>query len=175
MKKTILDLSIVISTFNTKGLLKKTLLSIYKTFKDITFEIIIVDDASKDGSADMVKKYFPKVRLITNANNLGYSKSYNLGTKISDGKYILHLNSDVQFISKSSFNKIISFMKSNPDVGITGCKILKSNGGLDLPCKRSFPTPTNIFFQTIGLAKMFPKNKYFGNYYLTYLDDNKTT
>lgn len=175
MKKNTLDLSIVISTFNTKGLLKKTLLSVYRTFKDITFEIIVVDDASGDGSADMVRKYFPKANVITNKNNLGYSKSYNLGTKISNGKYILHLNSDVQFLGNLSFNEIISFMKSRPDVGIAGCKVLKSNGSLDLPCRRSFPTPINIFFQTIGLAKMFPKNKYFGNYYLTYLDDNKIT
>lgn len=175
MKVDTLDISIIISTFNTKKLLRKTLSSIYSYFKGIRFEIIVIDDASDDGTRQAVKKYFPKVKIIKNKNNLGYSKSYNLGTKLAAGEYILHLNSDVEFIGKYSFDKMLLYMKKNKGVGVSGCKILKSNGALDLPCRRSFPTPMNILFQSVGLAKAFPKSKIFGNYYLTYLNEDKIT
>lgn len=174
MKKNIIDISIIVSTFNTKKLLKKNISSIYEAIKDLNFEVIVIDDASNDNTTEMVINHFPKVKLITNKKNLGYSKSYNLGTKAAKGKYILHLNSDVLFQRNSSFKRMIDIMEYDKNVGIIGCKIIKSNGKLDLPCKRSLPTPANIFFQSIGLAKLFPKNKYFGNYYLTYLDDNQT-
>jgi len=132
----------------------------------------VIDDASTDNSVAMLKKNFPQIVILQNKTNLGYSKSYNLGTKIARGRYLLHLNSDMQ-ISKADFPKALKFLDENPKIGILGCKIVKKNGHLDRPCKRSFPTVQNVFFQTTGLGFLIPNNKLFGNYYLSYLDENK--
>lgn len=169
-----LDLSIIICNYNTGRLLKNTLSSIYRNTKNITFEIITVDDGSTDRSVEIIKKYFPKVRIIKNVKNLGYSKSCNIGTRLSKGKYILHLNSDVNFTKNTSMSLIIKFMDDNPNIGIAGCKIIKYDGSLDLPCRHSLPTLTNAFFQMFGLYKIFSNIKS-TNYYMTYLPDDKIT
>jgi len=164
------DLSIIIGNYNTKAILQKTIRSIIKYNKQILFEIIVVDDASTDGSVEYLKQHFPDVRIFVNKTNLGYSKSYNIGTKNARGPYILHLNSDVLFL-KFELKRAIEYMNTHKNIGILGCRILKKDRRLDLPCKRSFPTIWNIFFQSIGLSKLFPKSKLFGRYYLTYLNE----
>ncbi|MDO8660123.1 MAG: glycosyltransferase family 2 protein [Candidatus Parcubacteria bacterium] len=170
----ILDLSIVICNYNTEKLLKETLSSIYRHTRNVSFEIIVVDDGSTDGSAAMVRELFPKVIVAKNAKNLGYSKSCNIGTKLSKGEYILHLNSDVNFTSKTSMDLILKFMEKNPNIGICGCKIVRNDGSLDLACRHAVPTLKNSFFQMFSLYKLFPKIKS-TNYYMTYLPDNKIT
>lgn len=168
------DLSIIIGTHNTKKLLKNTLTSLQEMdLGKIRYEIIVIDDCSNDNTSDMLKSDFPFVSIIRNARNLGYSKSYNKGTKQALGKYILHLNSDVLFSKTSSLVELIHFMDNHKNIGIAGCRILKQNGRLDLPCKRSFPTLANVFFQTVGLARLFPSNKFFGNYYLGFLPERQ--
>lgn len=169
-----LDVSVIIGNYNTEKLLKRTLTSVYKNTKNIAFEIIVIDDGSVDKSVEMVKKYFPKIQIKKNTKNLGYSKTYNIGTKLSKSRYTLHLNSDVFFTKDSSLDLIIKFMDENPNIGISGCKIIKHDGSLDLPCRHSLPTLTNVFSQTIGLHKIFPKIKS-ANYYMTYLPNTQIT
>ena len=123
----------------------------------------------------MIKKNYPSVKLICNKKNLGYSKSYNIGSKAAKGKYVLHLNSDIIFMTKISLKAALEYLEKNKKVGILGAKIVKPDGQLDLPCKRSFPTLINVFFQTFGLTFLFPKSKLFGQYYLTYIDENRIT
>ncbi|HLC94537.1 MAG TPA: glycosyltransferase family 2 protein [Patescibacteria group bacterium] len=168
-----IDLTIVISNYNTKELLKKNLASIFRLRTKITFEIIVVDDCSQDNSIKMVRAGFPQVITIRNRANLGYSKSYNIGTRKAKGRYILHLNSDIIFPHDAQLDSLLGYMDVHRKIGILGCKIIKMDGKLDLPCKRAFPGLLNIFFQTIGLAFLFSKNKIFGNYYLTFLDEDK--
>lgn len=167
------QLSIVICNFNTKDLLQTTLSSIYSHVMNISFEVIVVDDASTDDSVKMIKQNFQNVILLQNSMNLGYSKSCNRGTKIAKGAYILHLNSDVEFEKDVDFGEVLNYLERNNDIGILGCKIITLDCSLDLTCKRSFPTLGNALFQSTGLTKLFPKNKIIGNYYLTYLDENK--
>lgn len=168
-----MKLSIVICNYNTKEILKNTLSSIYQNTKNISLEIIVVDDGSTDGSAEMIKKYFPKIKIIKNIKNLGYSKSCNIGTKLSKGKYILHLNSDVNFTRYTDINSLMNFMDEHPNAGICGCKIVKTDGSFDLACRHALPTIKNSFFQPFGLYKLFPNIKSI-NYYMTYLSDNET-
>src|SRR3972149_5947101 len=97
------DISIIIGNYNTEKLLKRTLSSVYRNTKNISFEIIVVDDGSIDKSVEMVRKKFPKIKIKENTENLGYSKTYNIGTKLSKSRYILHLNSDVIFTKDSSY------------------------------------------------------------------------
>ncbi|MBI4004526.1 glycosyltransferase family 2 protein, partial [Candidatus Roizmanbacteria bacterium] len=132
-----------------------------------------VDDCSIDDSVAMVIKDFPTVRVIRNKTNIGYSKSYNIGTKQTKGRYILHLNSDITFENAIPLDNLIQYMDAHPTIGIAGCKLLKLNDTLDFPCKRSFPTISSVLFQSFGLSMLFSKNTLFGQYYLTYLDENK--
>lgn len=166
------ELSIVICNYNTEKLLKDTLSSIYKYTKDLNFEIIVIDDGSNDGSVKMVRKHFPKVRISKNSKNLGYSKSCNIGTKLAKGSYILQLNSDVNFTKDTSMNLILKFMNENPNVAISGCKVIRNNGSLDLSCRHALPTIINSLFQPFHLYRLFPNIKSL-NYYMTYLPDDQ--
>ncbi len=88
--------SIVILSYNTKELLRLCLTSLYDKLSNITFEVVVVDNASNDRSSDMVKKEFTKVKLVQNKTNVGFAKGANRGATIAQGEYILFLNSDAQ-------------------------------------------------------------------------------
>ena len=173
MKKPI-DLSIIIGTYSSKELIRKTLRSIYQHTKRITFEIVLIDDASTDETYNDIRALFPKIIVLRNTKNLGYSKTYNKGTKLAKGRYILHLNSDVLFTKNSQLWRMIAFLDDHTEVGVAGCKVLKHNHQLDLPCRHAVPTIKNVFFQTFGLYTLFPFVKGL-NYYMTYTNENRTT
>lgn len=173
MKKGSVDISIVICNYNTAHLLKQTLESVFKHFTKLSIEVIVVDDNSSDDSVAMIQKNFPQIRLIVNKKNEGYSRSCNIGSKKATGRYVLQLNSDVTFVDKTDVSILTKYMDTHPDVGIIGCRLLELDGKLDLTCKHSFPTIMNIFYQSIGLTILFPKNTVFGDYYLQYLDEKK--
>jgi len=122
-----IKLSIVIVNYNTKVLLVECLDSIFKNPFHGNFEVIIVDNASKDGSLELVQKKYPQVKTIKNEENLGFAKANNVGIKISQGKYILLLNSDTEIIS-NSLNKMFNYMEDNPSAGIVGPKLIGVNG-----------------------------------------------
>ena len=106
-----MDLSVIIVNWNTKKLLEDCLRSIFKFTKDVSFEVVVVDNGSSDGSQGMVKKKFPQVKLIPNKDNLGFAKANNQGIKISKGKYIFLLNSDAYLI-ENSFKKLLDDARS---------------------------------------------------------------
>lgn len=118
-----LDLSVIIVNWNTKKLLEDCLDSIYKFSKGISFEVIVVDNASQDGSQQIVKKKFPKVKLIENKDNLGFGKANNQGLKIAKGEYIMLLNSDTYQI-ENSFEKIVKKARELPNLGAFGPLLL---------------------------------------------------
>lgn len=168
------DVSIIIGTYKTKNLTLKTLASLLKNIGKNNYEVIVIDDGSEDGTFELIKESYPQIKLFKNNENLGYSKTYNKGTKISKGRYVLHLNSDVLITKNSNINSMIGFMDKNPGIGIAGCRVLKKNGKLDLPCRHEIPSLGNVFFQMIGLYKFFPFFKKF-NYYMTYLKETELT
>ena len=167
------DLSIIILNFNTKDLLRDCLRSVLKSEKDsFRYETIVVDNASTDDSVAMIKKAFPWVKLIESKVNLGFSGGNNLGLKIARGRYILFLNSDTK-VKPDAFKKMITFMDKNPKVGAATAKTMLVSGGMDPDCHRSFPTPWPSISYFLGLEKLFPKSKTFGQYHKFYLDLNK--
>jgi len=117
-------LTIIIVNWNNKKLLKNCLTSIYNTQNYHNYETIIVDNNSNDGSVDLVKKEFPKVKLIENDKNLGFAKANNQAIRISKAKYIMLLNNDTIIIQNDCFGKMIKFMEENIKVGVLGCKLL---------------------------------------------------
>jgi GT2 family glycosyltransferase len=168
-----IDLSIIIVNYNVKEFLKNLLHSIKKASQNFSTEIIVVDNASDDGSVEMIREKFPEVKLIANEKNLGFAKANNLGLKEAKGKYILLINPDT-LVAEDTFSKLIEFFESHSEAGMVGCKILNPDGTLQLACRRSFPGPWTSFTKVTGLSTLFPKSKLFARYNLTYLDENQT-
>ena len=168
-----MDLSIIIVNYNVKEFLQNLLHSISKSSLKISREIIIVDNASNDGSVEFISEKFPEVNLIANNKNLGFSKANNIGLKPAAGKYILLINPDT-LVSEDTFEKMIHFFEENPQVGLAGCKILNPDGTLQLACRRSFPGPWTSFCKVTGLSNLFPQSRIFAQYNLTYLDPDQT-
>lgn len=131
-------------------------------------EIFVVDNASIDGSVEMVKKEFPQVNLIASDKNLGFAKANNLALKQAQGDYILFLNPDT-IVLPETLPAMLKFMDENKDVGIVTCKVQLANGELDWDCHRGFPTPWASLTRFLGIYKLFPKSKIFNQYYLSYL------
>jgi hypothetical protein len=167
------DLSIIIVNYNVKQFLLNLVESIYKAVKGISFEIIVVDNASEDGSIETIQNKYPDIRLIANKINVGFGSANNQAIQLAKGKYLLLLNPDT-IVNEDTFTKMISFFNNNNEVGIAGCKVLNPDGTLQLACRRSFPGPWTSFTKVIGLSQLFPKTKLFARYNLTYLDENKS-
>lgn len=167
-----LELSIIIVNYNSQKYLINCLQSIYQNTKDISFEVIVVDNASSDDSAAIVAREFPKSQVIKNDHNLGFIKGNNIGLRLAKGKYLLSLNNDTE-IKDNALKILVDFMDSHPEAGACGAKLLNSNGTIQHQCKRGFPTPWNICTYSLGLSKLFPKSKLFGGYLMAYLDPNK--
>lgn len=119
-------LSIIIVNYNTKELLRDCLASVFKETKNIDFEVIVIDNASKDASSAMVKKEFPRVKLIVNRHNAGFARANNQGIKQARGEYIILLNSDTKIIDKALV-KLVKFSQEQPGLGIAGPRLLNAD------------------------------------------------
>lgn len=132
-----MDLSVVILSFNTQKLLEDCLISIFKKTTNIDFEVIVVDNASVDGSVGMVKKKFSQVKLIINSENLGFAKGNNQAIQKAKGEFILLLNSDT-VVKEQSLEKMVKFMRAYPEAGVVGPKLLNEDGTFQ-PSAGRFP------------------------------------
>ena len=120
--------------------------SVFASTKKYSYEVIVVDNDSQDGTAEAVQSLLPSIpnlKLVKNENN-GFAAGNNLGIKYASGKYILLLNPDTK-VEPNTFEVMLDFMESRQDVGISGCKIIKADGKLDLACRRRFPNPWTSF------------------------------
>jgi len=151
--KFMLDLSICVVSYSTKDLLKQCLESIYRETKGISFEIFIVDNASIDGSVEMVKNNFPNVNLIKNKKNLGFASASNQAIKDSKGRYILLLNPDTVILN-SSLNKLVKFMDSHSEAGVVGPQILNPNRTFQFSYDEGISL--KIFFNIFILSNLLP-------------------
>jgi hypothetical protein len=163
-----LDLSICIVNWNVKELLKACLQSIFKNTKDISFEVIVVDNNSSDNSVQMIKESFPQVKLIESKTNAGFTMANNQAIKIAQGRYIMLLNPDTEVID-NALNKMVRFMESRRDCGALGCKLLNTDGSLQRSC-RTFPSLEVMFYSAFFLDSLFPKSRIFGKYFMTWWD-----
>jgi len=167
------DVSVIIVNYNVRDFLHQSLLSLQKALKGIRSEIFVVDNASDDGSAEMVRRRFPRIRLIANTANLGFAKANNIAIKKARGKFLLLINPDT-IVQEDTIRVMVDFLQSHPDVGLAGCKILNPDGSFQPACRRGFPTPWVAFTKIFGLSIVFPKSKLFGKYNLTYLNTEET-
>lgn len=168
-----MKLSIIIVNYNVKHFLEQCLYSVAKASANIACEVFVVDNNSVDGSMNMVREKFPEVKTIENQINLGFSKANNQAIKQSKGEYVLLLNPDT-VVEDDTFEKIINFMDNHTDAGGLGVKMVDGNGDFLPESKRGLPRPSVAFYKIFGLSKLFPKSKTFGQYHLSYLNENET-
>lgn len=164
------DLSVVILNYNTKELTRTCLTTLLASrLGKYAMEVIVCDNGSEDGSADMIAEEFPHVALIKNGKNLGFAAGNNPGIRKAKGRFVLLLNTDTE-MPPDTLRVMIDFMDSNPDAGAATCKLLLPNGAMDPACHRGFPTPWVSFTYLLKLEKLFPKTKLFGEYHQGYKD-----
>jgi GT2 family glycosyltransferase len=167
-----MDLSIVIVNYNVKHFLEQCLMAIERARWNLKTEIFVVDNASVDGSPAMIKKKFPRVCLIENHKNLGFSKANNQALRLCQGRYILLLNPDT-LIQEDTLLELTGFLKNRPKVGAVGCMLINPDGSFQTASRRSLPTPWVAFTRIVGLSRIFPRSPIFGRYNLTYIKPDR--
>lgn len=155
------DVSIIFVSYNTADMTKKAIELVKRSNHQLNLEIFVVDNASRDGSADMIAEVFPDVTLISNTLNVGFGRANNQVLPHFRGRYVLLLNTDA-FVEADTIQKTVDFMESHPATGILGVKLLGRDGVLQPSC-RYFPTPFNIFLTRTGLFKLFPQTQLVDN------------
>jgi GT2 family glycosyltransferase len=149
-------ISVIIASYNTRELLSRCLESIYRTPSERASEVLVMDDASSDGSPEMVRERFPQVQLIVNSENRGYAYSNNLGIAKSRGRFVYLLNSDTE-VHPGALDHLASFLETHPDVGAVGSALYNSDGSVQASVK-SLPTVRSAFFgKRSWLARWFPR------------------
>jgi len=154
-------LSILIVNWNTCEYLRRCLRSISEHAPNVPLQVVVVDNASSDGSAEMVRAEFPWVELEASDKNLGYAAGNNVAFAMAKGVCQLTLNADTEFFD-DSLQVAVDFMKVRTGVGVLAGKLLDANRRTVQHSMRSFPTPGVILPEMFGLAKLFPKK--FGGY-----------
>ncbi|HIE52494.1 MAG TPA: glycosyltransferase [Armatimonadetes bacterium] len=187
-----LGLSVCIVNWNTCDLLRACLRSIYAYPPQVSYEVLVVDNASRDGSAEMVRREFPQVRLFANAENLGYAEGNNQCLRAARGEYLLLLNPDTEIVphlcSPSSqisddqppvasghpsaafnhpFEVLVHFLEEHPAAAAVGGRLVGPKGEVQATC-RSFPTPGALLWEFVGLSRLSPHSRLFGAYRMTY-------
>ena len=168
-----MKLSIVIVNYNVRYFLEQTLLSVYKSVVDFEYEIFVVDNHSRDDSLKLLAQKFPEVNVIANQENVGFSKANNQAIVQAKGEYILLLNPDT-IVQEDTLMKCVNKMDSDTTIGGLGIKMYDGAGKFLPESKRGFPSPMAAFAKMSGLSKLFPRSKLFGQYHLTYLNQNET-
>lgn len=157
-----MDITISIVTYNTRDLLKRCLKSIIRHTKGVSFEVIVVDNASVDGTIEMVKKEFPQVKLIANKSNKFFAKANNQAFKKAKGTYILILNSDTYFVD-NSIKKMFDYMEQNPKVGACdGIEVYEDGNIMD--SGSTFSTPLIDFYELSWFGTRMANKKMINTY-----------
>ena len=159
-----MELSIIIVNYNVKFFLEHCLLSVIKACREVTAEIIVIDNNSTDGSKEYLSPKFPSVKFIWNNVNEGFGKANNKAVSIASGERILFLNPDT-ILPENCLKDCLSFFGKNENCGAVGVRMIDGNGIFLKESKRCLPTPASGLFKMIGLAKLFPGSPLFAKYY----------
>ena len=168
-----MKLSVVIVNYNVKYFLEQCLHSLEQAAMGIDHEVIVIDNASTDGSTEYITARFPKVKWMACRENNGFSKGNNIAIAHAKGEYILMLNPDT-IVTKEAIEGCIAFMDNNADAGACGVYMLRTDGTFAPESRRALPTPFVAFCKMSGLSNLFPKSRTFGRYYMQYLDKEET-
>jgi GT2 family glycosyltransferase len=167
-----MQLSVIIINYNVKYFLEQCLCSVQKAFAGIQAEVLVVDNASTDGSKEYLENKFPSVSFIWGIENLGFAKANNLALKQAKGTYVLFLNPDT-IVAEDSFTNCISFFEQTPNAGALGVRMIDGSGIFLPESKRAFPSSAASFYKLSGLSLLFPHSKIFARYNLGHLNEDQ--
>lgn len=159
-------LSVLIVNWNTRELLRACLQSLRRYPPSEPMEVWVLDNASHDGSAEMVRSEFPEVHLVASERNLGYAAGNNLLLQKARGEYLLLLNPDTE-VTEGALDTAVQYMRENPDVAALGAKLIHPDGRVQRSV-RGFPEPEAVLWEYLGLARLFPRSRRFGAYRMTW-------
>ena len=150
-----LDLSVIIITWNMRSMLEGLLESLGRHTTGIVYETIVIDNASEDGTSEMVRKKFPSVRLVGNTENRGVAAARNQGFQLASGRYLMTLDADMLLV-ENSLATLVRFMDEMTNAGVCGCKLVATDGSVQ-PSARRFPTPAAFLMRRLDVLP-FVKN-----------------
>jgi GT2 family glycosyltransferase len=165
------EVSVVIVSFNTRDLLRECLNSLNARSAGLSKEVFVVDNVSRDGSADMVASEFPDVHLIRSDTNLGFAAANNRALPLCTGRYVVLLNSDA-FLHENAIQQAIRYMDATPQIGLGGARLVGRDGSWQ-PSARMFPSFLNDFLTLSGLSGRYPSSRFFGRFDRTWADPNE--
>ncbi len=151
------DITVVVVNYNTAHLLGRMFSALAAAHGELRIQIIVVDNASRDNSVEVLRHQYPEAELIVNSSNVGFGRANNQAVPRIRGQYVLLLNTDA-FVAPDTLVKTLSFMESNLQCGVLGVKLVGEDGSLQPSC-RFFPTPWNTFVAANGLARYFPSTR----------------
>ncbi|MBI5876332.1 MAG: glycosyltransferase family 2 protein [Chloroflexi bacterium] len=157
-------LSVIIVNWNVRELLRACLLSVQRAGRALALEIIVVDNASADGSAEMVRRAFPAVRLIACDTNAGFSAGQNIGLAAATGAYLLCLNPDTEIVG-DALRVMLDTMQAHSDVGVAGPRLCYGDGSVQ-SSRRRFPTFATALLESTVVQQWFPRNRVLDRYYV---------
>ncbi|HET7419854.1 MAG TPA: glycosyltransferase family 2 protein [Candidatus Dormibacteraeota bacterium] len=155
---------------NSKDDLLQSLKTLFSS-ADVPVEAVVVDNDSSDGSAAAVTDEFPNATVLVQSKDLGYGRAANIGLERCQGRFVLLLSPSVR-LERDSVGRLADFLLTRPDAGAVGPRLLLGNGKLDPDARRSFPIPSTLFYQTVGLSKLFPKSPRFGRHNMGHMPDS---
>lgn len=160
-----MKLSVVIVSYNVKHYLIQCLDSLQKALDGVDAEIFVVDNHSKDGTADTIARKFSTIKLTASNHNNGFAKANNIALRQATGEYVLLLNPDT-FVGETTIKECLGFMDTHPNAGGLGVQMLKSDGSKAMESRRGLPTPMTSFYKMCGLCARHPTDRRFGKYYM---------
>ncbi|MBN2036174.1 MAG: glycosyltransferase [Chitinispirillaceae bacterium] len=166
--------SVVVVNYKVPLSLRQALRSLREAEGYDTAEVIVVDNASGDGSRETITAEFPEIKWVQLKANIGFGKACNVGARNAAGEFLLFLNPDT-IVSRGTLVLAVDFMDEHEDVGLLGAKTLNPDGTMQPGCRRGFPTPEAALYHFIGLSRLFPKNERFGGYHYTWLDPDDSS
>ena len=159
------DLSVCIVNWNTRSDLEQAITTSVEADPALSMECVVVDNASTDGSAQMVRERFPQVTLIENTENAGFARGYNRAVQEARGRHLFILNPDTT-TRPGALRTLVDFMDSHPEAGASAPRILNPDGSLQFSCRR-FPKPMAAVFRNTPLGALVPRNRFTRDYLMT--------
>jgi GT2 family glycosyltransferase len=158
--------SVVIVVWNAQAYVLECLSSLREYCANAYTEVIVVDNASTDGTAELVAQRFPEFKLIRNSENMGFAKANNIGMSESSGEYVCLVNSDVKF-TNDCISPMIQYLKVHPETGLLGPKMMGGDGKTAFRSTLRFPTVWNMFCRALWLDVAFKGSSFFGGLLMT--------
>lgn len=165
-------LAVVIVNYNAQDYLETCLQSLHAETPNTDFQVVVIDNASDDCDFSRLRVQFPSTTFVQNNENVGFAAACNQGVRQVPAEFYLLLNPDVRILDRA-VEKTVAFLQSRPEAGIVGCRVKNEDGSLQLACRRTIPRPSSALYRFLRLSFLFPRSKTFGQYNLSFMDDNE--